>query len=100
MSGVCELFVKIAERCGEVYGCPIPQKMLHLGDPEQGWGLKFNPTNSPLDGVPPFTAIPSYNGWPAGVVDLAGGMLVAQGVEGVAEASFRFWLATARIHCA
>lgn len=95
MGEVCELFVRIAERCGEVYGCPVPQRVLTLGDTDVGWSVRLNPTNDELDGVPSLTAVPAYHGFPAGVVNVAGGMFIGSERPGDTEREFRAWLKTA-----
>lgn len=94
--GIPTLFVRIAERMGEEYGKPIPLRTLSLGCGDgPGWGILFNPTKDKLADVPPFTAIVFHSGWPAGVVNLAGGVLRARGV-GDSEQELLEWLKTAR----
>ena len=91
---ICELFVRIAERFGEVHNCPLPKSVLSLGDSDTGWCVRLNPTDAESDGVPAFTAMVSHNGWPAGVVDPQGGIIAAGDVAN--EATFRAWLKDAK----
>jgi hypothetical protein len=95
--GIPDLFVRIAARMGEEYGCPIPQRTLSLGCGDgPGWGILMNPTKEKRADVPPFTAIVFRNGFPAGIVNLAGGTVVASGEVGDAEQELLEWVKTAR----
>ena len=74
---ISELFVLIAEKCGQRHGTPLPKQLVRLGDPETGWGITLNPTGDEIDGVEPYHASVTWNGWPAGIVASYGGTIAA-----------------------
>jgi hypothetical protein len=86
---ISETFVLIAEAVGRQYGTPIPKRLLTIGG-KQGWEVQLNPTNEPLEGVDPFTAVVAWNEWPAGVVDPNGGVIAAGAVANLD--TFLEWL--------
>ncbi len=87
---ICETFVLVAERFGREHETPLPKKLLSIGDPDNGWGARLNPTSAAIDGIDPFTAHVSWNGFPAGVIDPSGGVIAAG--ELANEEAFRAWL--------
>lgn len=41
------------------------------------WHVRLNGAGEEQDGIPPFTASIEFNGWPAGLIDPAGGVIAA-----------------------
>lgn len=41
-----------------------------------GWGAKINGHDKKIDGVPPYSAMLTFNGWPAGCINPAGGVII------------------------
>jgi len=41
------------------------------------WRVRLNGAGEEQDGIPPFTASIEFNGWPAGLIDPAGGVIAA-----------------------
>ena len=48
---VTDLFALVADRFGDEYGRPLPQRLLESGDPVKGWCMRFNPTENVILGV-------------------------------------------------
>src|SRR5690606_36734581 len=49
-----------------------------IGEYEFGpWKVRLNGAGEDQDGIPPFTASIEFNGWPAGLIDPAGGVIAA-----------------------
>ena len=80
---ICEAFAEIAlladalgvRRINELEGCWEYQV-------DEQWRFALNGHNTPHDTddgvrVPPFSAFVEFNGWPAGIIDPAGGVLAA-----------------------
>jgi hypothetical protein len=85
-----EAFILIAERCADTYGTPLPKRVVQLGSSDKGWFVALNPTPAELDGIPPFSAEVSWNGWPAGLLCARSGLLAAGEVAN--EAALVEWL--------
>lgn len=83
-------FVLVAERCAQEHGAPLPKRILSLGDPDKGWGVRLNTTGEILDGVEPFSVFVTWNGWPAGMFDAGGGVVAAGAAAN--EAALCAWL--------
>jgi hypothetical protein len=89
---VCETFLLIAERCAEVYGAPLPKRLLTLGNAE-GWRLTLNTTVEKIDRYEPVSAYVEWNEWPAGIIDPFGGCIAAGAAANLE--TFLEWLKTA-----
>lgn len=85
-----ELWFRIATKFGDLVGRPLPNKILSCGDPNTGWGVLLNSTSAELDGVGPFEAHITWNGWPAGVISMNSGIIAAG--ELANEEAFVRWL--------
>ncbi len=72
-----EVFLRIAERMGREYGVPLPKRLLEVGNPDVGWHVVLNPTDTSIGEVESFAAHACWNGWPAGIIDPDGGVLAA-----------------------
>jgi hypothetical protein len=70
------VYLKIAERFAREYGEPIPREMLTIGG-ETGWKVRLNAALTPQDDINPFAAHVYWNGWFAGIIDGAGGVIAA-----------------------
>lgn len=92
--GYSQAFCLIVERMAEAHGSPLPKRMVEIGDPQQRWGVRLNPTNDSIDGVERYTAHVTWNGWPAGVIDPRGGCIVTGGEAD--ENSLCEWLESTR----
>ncbi len=88
---ICELFYQITMRFAAEFGAPLPKRILSIGDAEVGWGVRLNPTNADLEGVPRFSALVTWGGLPAGLLDPGGGTMVVG--EAANQETFREWLA-------
>lgn len=62
------LFILVCETIASKYGAPVPHELLRLGDPSEGWGVVFNATEAPAEGLDPVTAKVTWNGFAAGIV--------------------------------
>lgn len=71
------LFYEASRLFGRKFGVPLPQRVLEIGDTENGWHLKLNVTKAEADGIPPFGILAKWNGWPAGIIEVGGGVMVA-----------------------
>ena len=90
---ICELWFRIVERFAAVFGEPLPKRVLELGCRDQGWGVELNASEGDLPTLPRFAAAVSWGGFPAGVIDQAGGIIAAGTVAN--EQAFREWLPSA-----
>lgn len=87
---ISEAFMALAERCGREFGTPLPKQLLRIGNPDRGWAAMLNPTDAAIDGVEPFSAHLTWGGFPAGIIDPAGGVIAAG--EAANEDTFCEWL--------
>jgi hypothetical protein len=53
-----EAVMAFARRFGE----PLPKRTLEMGNADNGWGVKLNPTAEEVDKLPPFSVFVSWNG--------------------------------------
>lgn len=74
---ICDVFMEAVERFAQTFGTPLPQRLLEIGDPDKGWGVKLNPTAEAIGDVDPFHAVVTWNGFPAGIMDPMGGIIAA-----------------------
>jgi len=84
------MYVEICLAMAAVYGAPLPKRLLRIGDEQEGWGVKLNPTDAPIDDIQPFAAFVNWNGWPAGVVNPHGGWIAAG--DAANQETLRTWL--------
>lgn len=89
-NGICELWASICFKFGEIYGIPLPRDLVTLGDPTKGWFIKLNNSTKIKEKIPVFSIQVGWNGWPAGIIDVNGGLIAAG--ELVNESKFRKWL--------
>lgn len=85
-----EIWMEAAYRCGDAYGKPLPKKILELGSPDREWGVRFNASETPLDGIPPYHMAVTWGGFPAGIIGPDGGILAAGSAAN--EDTFLEWL--------
>ena len=90
---ICELWFKTVERYAEIYGQPLPQDMLQLGDPNRGWHTVLNTTRQDRPNHPAYTIAINWGGLPAGLIGADGGCIAAGSAAN--EDTFRDWLKTA-----
>lgn len=87
---IATLFMSIVERMARQYGAPLPNRLLSIGSPDDGWGVTLNATADTLDDVEPFNSTVTWNGFPAGIVAPNGGVLAAGSLAN--EAALCEWL--------
>ena len=51
---ICELWLQIIERLGDIFGRPIPKRLLKVGDADEGWFVEFNAERNTVNGVAPY----------------------------------------------
>lgn len=75
MNGLPEALAVIAELHDALGRPPLDGAIgvYEFGD----WRVRLNGDGEEQDGIPPFTASIEFNGWPAGLVDPAGGVIAA-----------------------
>lgn len=79
---LAKAFVLIAERFGRIFVAPLPKRLLEIGSPTEGWGVRLNPTSEAVDGIQPYRAHVTFNGWPAGIMQPYGGTMMAGDHDG------------------
>ncbi len=84
-----EAFYEAAQACGREFGKPLPKRLLTIGDADEGWHVKFNPTSETLDDISPFSLMIAWNGCPAGLIGPRDGVFAAGGVAN--EGAFIEW---------
>jgi hypothetical protein len=88
---VCELWGFVTIKFGELFGEPLPQRMLSLGDSLMGWGCTLNATrDESVDGIPAYAARVTINGCPVAMLHPGGSEILIH--DDVSEEEFRAWL--------
>lgn len=72
----CEAHVLVVEHLIDKHGSPLPNRLLTLGDPEDGWGVVLNPTDTECDGIPRFHIKVTWNGFPVGIIGPCDGTMI------------------------
>ena len=84
---------EVCQRVASVHGAPLPKLVLEIGDKTEGWFVRLNASDTPLDGVPPFEAVVMHNGSYCGSLGPHDGVFLGSGGE--AERDLIEWLVSA-----
>ena len=71
---ISETWFELVQKFAAEFGEPLPKSPMQIGDPKHGWYARYDRTKMGDGMYEPVYIL--FNGWPAGVMDANGGVLV------------------------